>query len=166
MANNSSRMGLVPPETFYYTPRQPPPQQSTSVSADTNGAFTWVPRNNSPIPGPNYTPAGRAPFPRTNNSSASTPATTNVPSTQPRLKAKRRNVWEKADRILVTIGKEFDSFAHFLEVMFYNRISGVPDPRTIFVATICWMVVRPCSVCHFRPRDGAMREYTKSSRER
>ena len=24
----------------------------------------------------------------------------------------------------------FNSFAHFLEVMFYNRISGVPDPRT------------------------------------
>ncbi|KAJ7779605.1 hypothetical protein B0H16DRAFT_1300063 [Mycena metata] len=71
-----------------------------------------------------------APFTPRNNSSASTPANANVPSTQPRLKAKRRNVWEKADAILLTIGKDFDSFAHFLEVMFYNRIAGVPDPRT------------------------------------
>ncbi|KAJ7678723.1 hypothetical protein B0H17DRAFT_1206647 [Mycena rosella] len=82
------------------------------------------------MPGPNSTSAGQASFPRTNNSSASTPATANVPSTQPRLRAKRRNVWDKADEILLTIGKEFNSFAHFLEVIFYNRISGVPDPRT------------------------------------
>ncbi|KAJ6565361.1 hypothetical protein B0H10DRAFT_1085922 [Mycena sp. CBHHK59/15] len=123
-------MGLVPPETFYDTPRRPSPRQSTSESANTIGATTWVPEDNSPMPGPNHTSAGRASFPRTNNSSASTPTAANVPSTQPRLRAKRRNLWEKADEILLTIGKEFNSFAHFLEVMFYNRISGVPDPRT------------------------------------
>ncbi|KAJ6627746.1 hypothetical protein B0H10DRAFT_2285786 [Mycena sp. CBHHK59/15] len=130
MVRNSSRMGLVPPETFYDTPRRPSPRQSTSESANTIGVITWVPEDNSPMPGPNHTSAGRASFPRTNNLSASTPAATNVPSTQPRLRAKRRNLWEKADEILLTIGKEFNSFAHFLEVMFYNQISGVPDLRT------------------------------------
>ncbi|KAJ7044739.1 hypothetical protein C8F04DRAFT_941959 [Mycena alexandri] len=79
---------------------------------------------------PSTSPSVAAPFTPRNNSSASTPANANAPSTQPRLKSKRRNVWEKADGILLTIGKEFDSFAHFLEVMFYNRIPGVPDPRT------------------------------------
>ncbi|KAJ6622783.1 hypothetical protein B0H10DRAFT_1944385 [Mycena sp. CBHHK59/15] len=129
MVKNSSRIGLVPPDTFYDTPRRPPPRQSTSESADTTGAVTWVPEGNYPMPGPNHTSVGRASFPRTNNSSASTPATANVLSTQPRLIAKWQNVWEKADGILLTIGKEFNSFAHFLEVMFYNRISGVPDLR-------------------------------------
>ncbi|KAJ7738991.1 hypothetical protein B0H16DRAFT_1424719 [Mycena metata] len=73
---------------------------------------------------------GAAPSTQRNKSSASAPANASIPSTQPRLKAKKRNVWEKADGILGTIIKDFDSFAHFLEVMFYNRIPGVTDPRT------------------------------------
>ncbi|KAJ7759727.1 hypothetical protein DFH07DRAFT_740983 [Mycena maculata] len=46
------------------------------------------------------------------------------------LRGKKRSSWQKADGLLAIIGKEFDSLGHFLEVVFYNHISGVPDPRT------------------------------------
>ncbi|KAJ7621808.1 hypothetical protein B0H17DRAFT_1151727 [Mycena rosella] len=52
------------------------------------------------------------------------------PSTQPRLRKPKRDDWQKADAILATITKDFRSLGHFLEVVFYNHISGVPDPRT------------------------------------
>ncbi|KAJ7737519.1 hypothetical protein B0H16DRAFT_1325909 [Mycena metata] len=56
---------------------------------------------------------------------------TNTPSTQPRLRKPRRTEWQKVDSLLETITKDFRSLGHFLEVLFYNRISGVPDPRTV-----------------------------------
>ncbi|KAJ6607614.1 hypothetical protein B0H10DRAFT_2227618 [Mycena sp. CBHHK59/15] len=56
--------------------------------------------------------------------------TAETPSTQPRLRKPKRNVWEKADATLEIITKDFDSLGHFLSVIFYNRISGVADPRT------------------------------------
>ncbi|KAJ7661052.1 hypothetical protein B0H17DRAFT_1144834 [Mycena rosella] len=64
-----------------------------------------------------------------------TPATpsqqpTITPSTQPRVRKSKRDDWEKADVILATITKDFRSLGHFLEVVFYNHISGVPNPRT------------------------------------
>ncbi|KAJ7701193.1 hypothetical protein B0H17DRAFT_1128481 [Mycena rosella] len=64
-----------------------------------------------------------------------TPATpsqqpTITPSTQPRLRKPKQDDWQKADAILATITKDFRSLGHFLEVIFYNHISGVPDPRT------------------------------------
>ncbi|KAJ7939198.1 hypothetical protein B0H13DRAFT_2300950 [Mycena leptocephala] len=52
-----------------------------------------------------------------------------TPSTQPRLRKPQRTEWQKADDILATITKDFRSLGYFLEVLFYNRISGVPDPR-------------------------------------
>ncbi|KAJ7784967.1 hypothetical protein DFH07DRAFT_726168 [Mycena maculata] len=48
----------------------------------------------------------------------------------PGFNRKKRTTWKKVDELLLKIGKEFDSLGHFLEVLFYNRISGVPDPRT------------------------------------
>ncbi|KAJ7105862.1 hypothetical protein C8R44DRAFT_715216 [Mycena epipterygia] len=57
-------------------------------------------------------------------------AVTDTPSTQPMLRSKKRSEWQKADHLLVQINKDFASLGRFLEVLFYNRISGVPDPRT------------------------------------
>ncbi|KAJ6610317.1 hypothetical protein B0H10DRAFT_2293130 [Mycena sp. CBHHK59/15] len=46
------------------------------------------------------------------------------------LRGKKRSEWEKADQLLAQINKDFASLGRFLEVLFYNRISGVLDPRT------------------------------------
>ncbi|KAJ7687522.1 hypothetical protein B0H17DRAFT_1136251 [Mycena rosella] len=59
-----------------------------------------------------------------------TPSTNDTPSTQPRLRKKKRTQWEKSDAILDTIGKHFGSLGQFLAVLFYNHIPGVLDPRT------------------------------------
>ncbi|KAJ6596561.1 hypothetical protein B0H10DRAFT_1960099 [Mycena sp. CBHHK59/15] len=44
--------------------------------------------------------------------------TAETPSTQPRLRKLKRNVWEKADAALEIITKDFDSLGHFLSVIF------------------------------------------------
>ncbi|KAJ7725277.1 hypothetical protein DFH07DRAFT_783024 [Mycena maculata] len=53
-----------------------------------------------------------------------------APSTQPRLRQPKQTEWQKMDSILGTITKDFRSLGNFLQVLFYNRISGVSDPRT------------------------------------
>ncbi|KAJ6527968.1 hypothetical protein DFH09DRAFT_1327907 [Mycena vulgaris] len=64
--------------------------------------------------------------------STSTPPhpSADAPSTQTRLRNKKRTDWEKIDGILATITKDFHSLGAFLEALFYNHISGVTDPRT------------------------------------
>ncbi|KAJ6565360.1 hypothetical protein B0H10DRAFT_1964628 [Mycena sp. CBHHK59/15] len=52
--------------------------------------------------------------------------TAETPSTQPRLRKPKRNVWEKADAALEIITKDFDSLGHFLSVIFYNRTPALP----------------------------------------
>ncbi|KAJ7458253.1 hypothetical protein FB451DRAFT_1406554 [Mycena latifolia] len=95
---------LIVPETFYSSPKTPTVPKKTAKKAPKKA-----------IPSAESTPAHP-------------PA--NPPSTQPKLRKKKRDNWQKADDILATITKDFRSLGAFLEVVFYNRISGVPDPRT------------------------------------
>ncbi|KAJ6618775.1 hypothetical protein B0H10DRAFT_2029116 [Mycena sp. CBHHK59/15] len=75
------------------------------------------------------TPRARAVRPRPTPPPPPLP-TAPPPSTQPRLRARNRTDWEKADSILNQITKDLGSLGHFLELLFYNRIKDVSDPRT------------------------------------
>ncbi|KAJ7678731.1 hypothetical protein B0H17DRAFT_1206653 [Mycena rosella] len=97
------------------------------------------------MPGPNSTSAGQASFPRTNNSSASTPATANVPSTQPRLRAKRTTDFARVSQSFACARKSRN--AEGLEFIYLIIIHGkegarkdasdrrppllIPEPRNI-----------------------------------
>lgn len=51
-------------------------------------------------------------------------------SSQPRLRSIQRSEWEKADIILGTISKDFNSLGNFLKTLFHNRTRGSIDPRS------------------------------------
>ncbi|KII90232.1 hypothetical protein PLICRDRAFT_108509 [Plicaturopsis crispa FD-325 SS-3] len=64
-------------------------------------------------------------------------ASSSVPSTQPRLRDYRLTKWQKVDKVLQVIA-ELEDFAvgDFLQLFFYNRVPGVPDPRSKVHATM------------------------------
>ncbi|KAJ7130913.1 hypothetical protein C8R46DRAFT_1235915 [Mycena filopes] len=120
----------LPPESFYTTPRRLPRAEFSYVRTAIDLASTPAMAGISWTPGTTSSPAAYLPSAQKPRKLVLPPAPANTPSTQPRLRYRKRDTWEKIDSVLLTIGKEFDSLGHFLEVMFYNRISGVFDPRT------------------------------------
>ncbi|KAJ7174579.1 hypothetical protein C8R46DRAFT_1252315 [Mycena filopes] len=104
MTQTSPEYSLLTPAKFYHTPK--PPRK-------------------------HITPH-RPPLAPLSLTTTATPSQqpSSAPSTQPRSRAPKRTEWQKADSLLATITKDFRSLGHFLEVVFYNCISGVPDPRT------------------------------------
>ncbi|KAJ7327496.1 hypothetical protein DFH08DRAFT_710387 [Mycena albidolilacea] len=52
------------------------------------------------------------------------------PSTQPRLRAPRRTIWDKINDVLGHIHTDFDGLGHFLQILFYIRPHGTKDVRS------------------------------------
>ncbi|KAJ6491853.1 hypothetical protein DFH09DRAFT_1104878 [Mycena vulgaris] len=95
---------LIVAPTFYSSPKTPKEKQMAPKKAS-------VPTTPASTSTPPHPPA-------------------DAPSIQTRLRKKKRADWEKVDGILATITKDFRSLGAVLEARFYNRISGVADPRT------------------------------------
>ncbi|KAK7015808.1 hypothetical protein R3P38DRAFT_3321613 [Favolaschia claudopus] len=58
------------------------------------------------------------------------PPPASTPSSQPRLRAEKKDIWKKADVVVKLITKEFRSLGRFLEVLFHCRDLSVNDPRS------------------------------------
>ncbi|KAJ6562926.1 hypothetical protein B0H10DRAFT_2239795 [Mycena sp. CBHHK59/15] len=134
MAQDIFAMGIVTPDNFYSTPKQSTTETSTRSASDVVTTSAVISRALAdPVQveteqASQHTKKSKGAKGNRNGPLAA--PVTNTASSQTMLRGKKRSEWEKADQLLAQINKDFASLGRFLEVLFYNRISGVLDPRT------------------------------------